>query len=121
MHTVVYINCHITSLSPSYHNRSLHSTITTLLYIFHYFDISHACPIKVNNYFDISHACPTNYFEISHACPIKVNVKVNISIYDTFTSSMFEINCNFVIARLNKVIERMKKYIKYFRKKQRRK
>ena len=67
------------------HNRSLHSTITTFLYIFHYFDISHACPIKVNNYFDISHACPTNYLDISHACPIKVKVKVKISIYDIFS------------------------------------
>ena len=87
--------CHISL----YYNRSLHSTLNSLLY----FDISHACQ---TNYFDISHTCPTNYFDISHACairlimilichihvqliilishacPIKVNVKVNVSIYD---------------------------------------
>ena len=54
------INLHKSPYQISlYHNRSLQSTLSTPQYI-------------------------ANDFDISHACPIKVNVKVTISIYDNF-------------------------------------
>ena len=49
----IYISRHIMSLSIT----TVHFTLTTQKYIF-------------------------DYFDISHACPIKVNVKVTVSIYD---------------------------------------